>query len=87
MGIVRLELLELTFQHCNGRNHCCRPCAILYFFTPSEWGAVQWPVKHATLLVDSSTVPSQVIAKIGCAAKVGVYKEPIRCHHFRLPPR
>jgi hypothetical protein len=71
----------------NGRNHCFQPCAILYFFSPSERGAVQWPVKHAALLVDPSTVLSQFIAKIDCAAKGGVYKEPLRCHHFRLPPR
>jgi hypothetical protein len=77
MGTVRLELLELTLQDCNGRNHCCQPCTILYYFTPSEWGAVQWPVKHAALLVDPSTFLSQVIAKIGCAAKGGVYKEPL----------
>jgi hypothetical protein len=58
----------------NGKNHCIQPCAILYCFSPSEWGAVQWAIKHAALLVDPSTVLSQVIAMIDCAAKGGVYK-------------
>jgi hypothetical protein len=55
----------------NGGNHCCQPCAILYYFTPSEWGAAQWPVKHAALLVDPSTVLSQVIAKARLCRKEG----------------